>query len=273
MDTTINTENIEWVGAFGSWKGIPALPVALPEYQELQKTFQTTLKITEKKPTKNQNYVIKCEFTEFSSSFPFIHNASSYESYFPSSEDFPHKVGDIIRAEVKRTYIKCESDGENNVTGIKDGIYENHFIHKVNWNTWTKVDSAEVKVDSADVKIDPESETIQAVTEGWGDQVKDNEKKPTTVTFNDERQADRDARKDNSSQSNAKDIIMELWKAGRFPQIKEYTDIIHMGVQINILTDVLKTRNDSEELREIHNNYVDFLENEEINNVMDWGQN
>jgi len=194
-----------------------------------------------------------------------IHNASSYEGFFPSAEEFPHKVGDIIRAEVKRIYIKCDSDNENNITGIKDGTYENHFIHKVNWNTWTKVDSAEIK-------IDPKSKNIQAVTEGWGDEVKENEKKPSTITFNDERQADRDARKDNSSQSNAKDIILELWKAGRFPQIKEYTDILHIGVQINILTDVLKSTNDREELRLIHNKYVDFLENEGINIVMDWGQ-
>lgn len=260
---TINTQNLEWVGAFGNWKGTPALPVALPEFQEHQKTFQTTLKVTEKKATKNQNFVIKCEFTEFSSNFPMIHNASSYEGFFPSAEEFPHKVGDIIRAEVKRIYIKCDSDNENNITGIKDGTYENHFIHKVNWNTWAKVDSAEVQ--ATDNVNEP-----TPVYDGSG--FIDNAKKPSTITFNDERQADRDARKDNSSQSNAKDIILELWKAGRFPQIKEYTDILHIGVQINILTDVLKSTNDREELRLIHNKYVDFLENEGINIVMDWGQ-
>ena len=47
---SISMGNLEWVGAFGSWKGVPALPVALPEFKENHaKTFQTTIKITEKK--------------------------------------------------------------------------------------------------------------------------------------------------------------------------------------------------------------------------------
>ena len=256
---SISMDNLEWVGAFGSWKGVPALPVALPEFKENHaKTFQTTIKITEKKATKNQNFVIKCEFTEFSSNFPMIHNASSYEGYFPSAEDFPHNEGDVIRAEVSRVYIKCESDNNNNVVGVKDGTYENHFIHKVNWNTWTKVDSEEVQ--SEIQQIDPKTQDIQKQVE--------NNSNPKTITFNDERGADRVARNVNNSDSIAGNLIIELWKAGRFPQLKENTELIDIAVQIKFVSKILQGENPLE----TKNEYGKYLSENGLKNVLDWGQ-
>ena len=151
------------------------------------------------------------------------------------------------------------------VIGLKTGEYDNHFVHKINWGSWqfiedqphsqkpqakpkTLTDRAKVmgikskQQAEAEVKIDPKTQNIQSQTEGWGDEKTEDtlfaDKK--IVKVKDDRQLDRDARQNNNSDQIAGNIIVKLWESGRFPQLKAYSDIIHIGKQVEIISKAIQ---------------------------------
>ena len=276
-----NIPNIIWLGAYKTDKftniGIPCVSLDTLDTEtrkSLEKTFQTNIKVIERKSTSAQTLKVVLEFIELGGNYPPKHNLSTMESYFPTPEQFPHKLNDVFRAEITRKYLKCEMDSaRENVIGLKTGEYDNHFIHKVNWSEFQIVEGQQHNQNEENLTL-IENEEAQPIT-------KTEEQKPVTsqelqkpkiVKVQDERQMDRDARKDNSTQSIAGNIITELYKQGRFPQFTEYTDIVHIGIQVKVLSEVLQSTDDNnkEQLRLIHNKYVDYLENEDISNSITW---
>ena len=294
--------NLLWLGAYKSAnftnKGIPCVPLASmtsDERQSLEKTLQTNVRILERKPTANQTLKVVVEFIELGGDYPPKHNLATMESYFPTPDEFPHHVGDTFRAEITRKYLKCDMDSNReNVIGLKTGEYDNHFIHKVNWGSWQLVEGEQHSQHNQNTNpaqaalkvvenVPPVQKEENHVIHGGQKLVSNNNankhitseqlNKPQVVKVQDERQADRDARKDNSTQSIAGNIITELYRQGRFPQFKDYTDILHIGMQVKILAKVLQTTDvdTNEQLRLIHNEYVGYQENNDLENTISWG--
>tara|TARA_R110002020_G_scaffold138674_3_gene309133 strand:+ start:1699 stop:2589 length:891 start_codon:yes stop_codon:yes gene_type:complete len=283
-ETNHGINNLLWLGAYKSAnftnKGIPCVPLismSAEDRQVHEKTFQTNIRILERKTTSNQALKIVAEFIELGGDYPPKHNLATMESYFPTPEEFPHQVGDTFRAEVTRKYLKADMDtNRENVLGLKTGEYDNHYIYKVNWGSWQFVEG---QPHSTIGDFEPQQNELKVVEPTPSDtsfkekDAQNNEPKPTTsqelnkpqiVKVQDERQMDRDARNQNSSDSIAGNMIVELWSAGRFPQMLNYTDIVHIGEQVKVLSKIIQG-NDSETVK---NEYNEFLQ--KVMGMEDW---
>tara|TARA_R100001594_G_scaffold15959_1_gene33118 strand:- start:3027 stop:3884 length:858 start_codon:yes stop_codon:yes gene_type:complete len=271
--------NLVWLGAYKTDtftnKGIPCIPLTSVEEEQrqlLDKEFQTNIRILERKPTANGTLKVVAEFIELGGNYPPKHNLASMESFFPTPEEFPHQVGDTFRAEITRKYLKADMDSNReNVIGLKTGEYDNHFIYSVNWSSWQFVEGqphsqnngntqAELKVVDTQQESFKDKDVVYKLSKSSQDLVK-----KQVVKVQDERQADRDARNVNNSDSIAGNIITELWKAGRFPQMEEYTDIIHIGMQVNILSRAIQ----GEQVDELKDVYHHFLDGKGISNNLE----
>lgn len=276
-ETNNGINNLMWLGAYKTAtftnKGIPCVPLASMENddrQSLEKTFQTNIRILERKPTANATLKIVAEFIELGGDYPPKHNLATMESYFPTPEEFPHQVSDTFRAEVTRKYLKADMDtNRENVLGLKTGEYDNHFIYKVNWGSWQIVDGqphstiGDFEPKQTELKVvDEPQQSFKDKTIQEPQQVPS---KPKVVKITDERQADRDARNINSSDAIAGNIITELWKAGRFPQMESYTDIVHIGMQVNILSRTIQGENTDD----LWNEYSKYLKGHEFYDDLD----
>tara|TARA_R110000824_G_scaffold381262_2_gene573962 strand:+ start:4117 stop:4998 length:882 start_codon:yes stop_codon:yes gene_type:complete len=259
--------NLVWLGAYKTDtftnKGIPSVPLASMESEErksLEKQFQTNIRILERKPTANGTLKVVVEFIELGGNYPPKHNLASMESYFPTPEEFPHHVGDTFRAEITRKYLKADMDtNRENVVGIKTGEYDNHFVYSVKWDSWQFVDGQPHSQNNGNTQA--ELKVVDTPQESFKDKDVVNKSsqdlvKKQVVKVQDERQADRDARNVNSSDAIAGNIITELWKAGRFPQMEAYTDIIHIGMQVNILSRTIQGEQ-VDELSDVYNHFLD----------------
>ncbi len=293
--TTESLANIEWLGKWEKYAGMPCVPLISLDTETretFEKTFHTNFRILERVPTSSQTLKIVGEFMELGGNFPPKHNAATLESYFPTPDEFPHQVGDVIRVETTRVYLKCDMDSERKaVIGLKTGEYDNHFVHKINWGSWqfiedqphsqkpqtkpkTLPDRAKVmgikskQQAEAEVKIDPKTQNIQSQTSGWGDEKTEDtlfaDKK--IVKVKDDRQLDRDARQNNNSDQIAGNIIVKLWEAGRFPQISRYSDIIAIGKQVKVLSEVLQ----GGDIDSIEEDYINFIINTGLEDKMKW---
>lgn len=275
-ETNNGINNLMWLGAYKTAtftnKGIPCVPLASmqdDERQSLEKTFQTNIRILERKPTANATLKIVAEFIELGGDYPPKHNLATMESFFPTPEEFPHQVGDTFRAEVTRKYLKADMDtNRENVLGLKTGEYDNHFIYKVNWGSWQFIDGqphstiGDFEPKQAELKVvDTPQQSFKDKTIQEPQQVPS---KPQVVKITDERQADRDARNHNSSDSIAGNIVIELWKAGRFPQMLNYTDIVHIGEQVKVLSKIIQ----GEDVETVKTQYNEFLQ--KVMGMEDW---
>ena len=275
-------ENLIWLGSYKTdkteYKGIPCVPLISMDNETrgaFEKTFQTNVKITERASTSTGTLKVVVEFSELGGNYPVRHNCASLESWFPTPEEFPHQIGDIIRTEITRKYLKTELDANKEVIGLKDGQYDNHFIHTINWSNWQLVEGQ------------PHSQEQQTVQPQLAEVVKDDYTpkeqadifkeinptnndstqkpyKPQVVKVTDERQADRDARNNNSSDAIAGNIITELWKAGRFPQMLNYTDIVHVGEQVRTLSKIIQGQ-DTETVKKEYNEFI-----QKVMGMEDW---
>ena len=289
--TTENLANIVWLGKYANYQGMPVVPLeslGAELRQSMEKTFHTTFRITERKPTASQTLKIVGEFTELGGDYPPKHNLATLESYFPTAEDYPHQVGDTFRVEATRKYVKCDMDANReNVLGMKDGQYDNHFVHKVNWKSWQYIEgkphstignfepkaTEEVAEKVAEKVVEekpqeplfpyskPASFKDKAIITSDSTQTPSN---PQVVKVTDERQADRDARQSNNSDQIAGQMITELWKAGRFPQMLNYTDIVHIGEQVKVLSKVIQ----GHDTDTVQKNYNEFLQ--KVMGIEDW---
>lgn len=269
--------NLIWLGAYKTDtftnKGIPCVPLTSIEEEQkqlLDKQFQTNIRILERKPTANGTLKVVAEFIELGGNYPPKHNLASMESFFPTPEEFPHQVGDTFRAEITRKYLKADMDSNReNVIGLKTGEYDNHFIYSVNWNSWQFVEGQPHSQNNGNTQA--ELKVVDTPQESFKDKDVVNKSsqdlvKKQVVKVQDERQADRDARKENSTQSIAGNIITELWKAGRFPQMKLHTDIIKIGMQVKVLSQVLQ----GEDIPKIEKDYVEYLHEMSMENELKW---
>ena len=281
--TTENLANIVWLGKYANYQGMPVVPLeSLPteHRQSMEKTFHTNFRIIERKPTSNSTLKIVGEFVELGGDYPPKHNLATLETYFPTPEDFPHEVGDTFRVEATRKYLKCDMDSDRkNVLGMKDGQYDNHFVHKVNWSSWQFVEGQpHSKIGDFEPKATEQKATEPKAEKELFPQTKppsfkdkaiqeQQPNKPQVVKITDERQADRDARHSNNSDQIAGQIVTELWKAGRFPQMTRYSDIIAIGKQVKVLSETLQGKDTDK----IHDDYVQFIiSNMGLEDTMKW---
>jgi hypothetical protein len=307
--TTESLANTVWLGKYEKYQGLPCVPLISLDTdtrESFEKTFHTNFRILERVPTANQTLKIVGEFMELGGNFPPKHNLATLESFFPTADEFPHKVGDVIRVETIRKYLKCDMDSDRKaVIGLKTGEYDNHFVHKINWSSWqfiedqphsqkpetkpkqqekqkqTLVDRAEVMgikpkqqeqqaQIEAEVKIDPKSQNMQSQTDGWLEEPETDDDlfaDKKIVKVKDDRQLDRDARQNNNSDQIAGNIIVNLWEAGRFPQLKAYTDIIHIGKQVEIISKAIQ----GDDPKALEETYKKFLQEQlGLADMMKW---
>jgi hypothetical protein len=299
MMTTESLANVVWLGKYEKYQGMPCVPLIsldTDSRQSFEKTFHTNFRILERVPTSSQTLKIVGEFTELGGNFPPKHNLATLESYFPTADEFPHKVGDVLRVEATRKYLKCDMDSDRKaVIGLKTGEYDNHFVHKVNWGSWQFVEDQphsqkptaektneegkflknlhsieKAEVNQQNNKIDPKSQNIQNQTQGWGDNSKAEEDlfaDKKIVKVKDDRQLDRDARQSNNSDQIAGQIITELWKAGRFPQIDRYSDIISIAKQVKVVSEVLQ----GGDINSIEEDYITYIISTGLEDKLKWG--